>query len=74
MATVIDDVYSALGSLGGRATVREMAEQVAGHKPDERETHRIRKAVNRLARQHRLAVVGIRIENGGVAPVWEAVE
>lgn len=74
MATVIDDVYSALRSLGGQATVRQMAELVSGHEPDVRETHRIRKAVNRMARQHRLVVVGVRIENGGVAPIWEAVE
>lgn len=75
MATVIDDVYSSLRALGGQATVREMAAHVAGHEPDDLELHRISKAVMRMARQHYLVAVGVKVEREGhVTRVWEEAE
>ena len=41
MATVIDDVYSALHALGGQATVREIAGRIVGGEPEKPDMSRV---------------------------------
>lgn len=75
MATVIDDVYSALHALGGQATVREIAGRIVGGEPEKPDMSRVQKVVGRLARQRRIEAAGLkRDEQGRVATSWRVVE
>lgn len=75
MATVIDDVYSALRALGGQATVREIAGRIVGGEPAQSDMSRVQKVIGRLASQRRIESAGLkRDEQGRVATSWRVVE